>query len=326
MILFIVLKRLWQYSYKKQKFFWKIKYFTERKRFKRKMLLTGKDALLILWVVFAMMSSGMAAPKRFSNRGCGVAKQSLEKQSQVENKISKGNNASNGVTAVQIQVHFHVIYSSGGVGRVSLQQITNQINVLQADHGSKFKFVLNSTTFTLNDDWFNNTAPGTAQQDAMKKNLHKGRSRSLNIYTVGFSSGSGAGLLGYASFPWSYKGREWDDGVVVLYSSLPGGDAFPYNQGRTATHEVGHWFGLYHTFEGGCSGNGDYVDDTPFEASPAFGCPVGRDSCTGKGKNGVDPISNFMDYTEDACMTNYTPGQFTRMQKMLTAYRTMPYF
>lgn len=287
-----------------------------------------KTFLIISMIISYMPSNVMAFPKKIKNRGCGSIKEVIQKQIAIENEVAakSKNTGSNAAIITQIQVHFHVIRKADGTGLISPKQITDQINVLQSDHGNNYRFTLNSTTITTNDDWFNNASPGTIQQDLMKKTLRRGRSRSLNIYSVGFADGSGAGLLGYASFPWSYKGREWDDGVVLLYSTLPGGDASPYNLGRTATHEVGHWLGLYHTFEGGCSGNGDYVSDTPFEESPAFGCPVGRDTCTGKGMTGLDPIRNFMDYTEDACMTNYTPGQFSRIQKMLTTYRISPFF
>jgi hypothetical protein len=212
-----------------------------------------------------------------------------------------------------------VITRGSGVdkGDVTGAMIDQQMKVLnEAFAPSGFRFNLVSVDRTLNPAWFTMMYGTVAETDA-KSTLHKGGSNALNIY----SAGPGAGLLGWATFPFEYAAQPTQDGVVILHSSMPGGSSAPYNLGDTATHEVGHWLGLFHTFQGGCGAKNDEVADTPPERSPAFGCPVGRDTCNGSKSSGVDPIENFMDYTDDACMYKFTLEQAARTQSMWAAYR-----
>lgn len=212
-----------------------------------------------------------------------------------------------------IDVYFHVIHSTSNQGDVSDRLIDDQIDVLNdafAPGGWSFQLV--GTTRTANDSWFSNLESPSVE-NAAKSALRQGSAVDLNIYSAGLET-----YLGWATFPSSYASNPSYDGVVIWYGSLPTFGSGPYDEGDTATHEVGHWMGLYHTFQGGCSKQNDLVADTPAERSPAFGCPEGRDTCHGPG---ADPIQNFMDYTDDACMDEFTSGQDYRMDQQFSQYR-----
>lgn len=150
---------------------------------------------------------------------------------------------------------------------------------------------LAGTTTTVNANW-----AVDGDELGMKQELRQGTYSDLNFY---FQDEIG-GNLGYCYFPTDASEGSTDfylDGCSIQKDTVPGGSAEGFNLGKTATHEAGHWFGLYHTFQGGCSGAGDEVDDTPAQDSPSSGCPVGRDSCPNQ--EGEDPIHNYMDYSEE---------------------------
>jgi len=216
---------------------------------------------------------------------------------------------------VEIPVAFHVITSTNGDGDVSETQLEDQIAVLNQAYGSSsISFFLVSTDHTADDNWFG-ASPGTLAEAQMKRGLAIDPDQVLNIYT----SNPGGGLLGWSTLPWSVPADSTDHGVVMLFSALPGGTAVPYDEGDTAVHEVGHYLGLLHTFQGGCRLAGDWVSDTPSERSPAYGCPAGRDTC--QFRPGDDPIFNYMDYSDDSCMNEFSTAQSERMAWAISRFK-----
>ena len=231
---------------------------------------------------------------------------------------------------ISVPVYVHVIREDETAegGNIPQRMVTKQMRVLNQSYKGRgvaepgvrtpFRFSLAGTTRTTNVLWFNGALPLTPIEQQMKEATRVGGAETLNIWTVNLAQFQ---LLGYATFPSDYESAPTLDGVVMETQSMPGGTLEPYNLGDTATHEVGHWLGLYHTFQDGCAEPGDEVEDTPYEAEPFFGpCSDGpRDSCAAQ--EGNDPIENFMDYSDDACMDRFTAGQRVRMSGMWYAYR-----
>jgi len=217
---------------------------------------------------------------------------------------------------IQIRTVFHIIQGTNGAGALTIENVKDSIDVINAAF-SGFEFILDydkDLTTTTNNAW-GELDSGTQAENDMKSTLRKGSCDVLNIYSTSLDW-----LLGWATFPNWCDNDQNDDGVVIGSETYPGGDFFPYDEGDTLTHEVGHWLGLYHTFEGGCNG-GDEVDDTPDEATKNEGvCKPDRDTCPSPGN---DPTDNFMDYSDDSCMDKFTPGQDERMLTMWALYRSV---
>jgi hypothetical protein len=223
---------------------------------------------------------------------------------------------------IEIPVVFNVLYKTNAQN-VSLAQLQSQIDVLNedyagtnADHNQtttynnvkagdiSVRFVLDQVKrkSTTKSSWTTN--------DAMKKNAQgiapTSPATKLNIWVCNLSGG----ILGYAQFP---GGNSATDGVVLDDNATgrTGTAAAPFNKGRTATHEVGHWLNLRHIWGDATCGN-DQVGDTPLHNAANFGCPSAghRSTCTG---TPIEMTMNYMDYTDDACMYMFSVGQRTRM-------------
>ena len=215
-----------------------------------------------------------------------------------------------------IPVYFHVMMDLAGNGDVTQQQIDDQIDVLNATYAGAESGDAADTGFTFAlagvDRWYNDSWHKDKSSNGYRSMTRQGGADALNIWLVDFK------FLGIATFPFDYANHPSFDGVRLQYTTLPGGTERNYNLGETATHEVGHWLGLYHTFQGGCMKEGDEVDDTPAQSIATNGCPTTQDSCPAEG---MDPVHNYMDYSYDTCYDQFTPGQAVRMNDMWAAYR-----
>lgn len=229
--------------------------------------------------------------------------------------------------SIPVRTVVHVISTSARTAATD-RMVKAQMAVLNSSFAGQqgadamntpFRFDLVAVTRTINPAW-GDLGNATVEQQ-VKTQLRQGGKETLNVYVGPL----GGGLLGYAYFPvqpGTQTPKSWQDGVVVLDESLPGGSAVPYHLGDTLPHEVGHWLGLHHTFAGGCSTANDGISDTPAEAYPNFvACSEDEGTDTCARLPGLDPVENFMDYSDDLCMNAFTRGQAARMDAIWKRYR-----
>lgn len=233
-----------------------------------------------------------------------------------------------------IQVVFHVIQSASGTGFLSAATLQDQIDILNEDFNAlpgtpgaggtnaRIRFHLatqdpsgaptTGITYSTNNNWFQDNG-------SYWNTLAWDPSRYMNVYTNAVPC-----CYGYVpGFPSQGLAGQAHDRVVLWWEAVgrQPTSGWPLNMGRTATHEVGHYLGLYHTFCGGCGtaqcyATGDLICDTNRQANPTTGCPSSASSC-----GSPDPIANYMDYSDDPCLTNFTPEQVNRMRCTLLHWR-----
>ena len=223
--------------------------------------------------------------------------------------------------AVTVPVVWHVV-TDGAAGAVTDAQVRSQISVINGAFSggaggaaTGFTFSLAAITRTDNAAWYRSQSAGAEHE--MKRALKQGGDNVLNIYST-----SGGAYLGYAYLPEiTDTAQAYLDGIVIDWRTMPGVST-EYegvsDEGDTLTHEAGHWLNLEHTFFGQCNKNGDFVADTPPQKFASSGCPEGNDTCPAPG---LDPIHNYMDYSDDSCITEFTPGQVQRMRDSWLLWR-----
>jgi hypothetical protein len=265
---------------------------------------------LLSWALFPVGHAySLLPPRAYRKLSCGSdtpppeALVAIQALAAAESQSGGNSTALNGRATISVDVYFHAITNTSVTGSYPSDSLfLSQLSVMNSAYagaGIQFKFAgsdrIRNNTLATGAGIFD-SAP-TAAMLAYLRSVRLGTYSSLNLYF--YTNADVYDAVGACSFPKTPVPASTSDdfavdGCHIAAGTLPGGELDGYNEGKTAVHEVGHWFSLLHTFSASCDDAGDYIADTPQESQASYGCPVGKDSCPDVA--GLDPIHNYSMY------------------------------
>ena len=284
--------------------------------------------LIVILLFYSFLAAQTAVEKIITNdenadlavRVCGTRPPTIDEIifSRIEAEQWLNENDSRDDSLLIVYVAWHVIHASNNQGNLTDAQIEYQIQVMNYDfQDHNIAFILDTIDRTENDDWFEGWDPDASGMDTQgMQALNIDPAHYLNVYSAELA-GAGTGFIncGYTWFPTQYSEGHYRQGITIDYRCIAGGS---YGD-DTATHEIGHYFGLYHTFQTDCSAPDDAVADTPRNHSDYLhGCNTNQDSCPDDPGN--DPVQNYMNYSSAGCTNNFSLGQGERMDAIVASY------